>query len=81
MKQVKASDRTLDATGLLCPEPVFRARQALADMDSGQVLELRADDPLVEIDMAVFCRRTGHEMLESGQVDGCWTFLVRKTAE
>ncbi|MEX2499893.1 MAG: sulfurtransferase TusA family protein [Wenzhouxiangellaceae bacterium] len=79
MKQIRAADRTLDATGLLCPEPVFRARKALAGMDAGQVLELRADDPLVEIDMAVFCRRTGHEMLQSEQVDGCWTFLLRKT--
>ena len=71
-------DRTLDATGLLCPEPVFRTRLALDEMKSGQLLRVSADDPLVEVDMTVFCQRTGHSMVSSTQVDGCRTFLIRK---
>lgn len=79
MSQLKAADQTLDATGLLCPEPVFRVRKVLAGMDAGQVLELRADDPLVEMDITVFCQRTGHRMLESKNNGGRWTFLLRKS--
>lgn len=78
MKPGQAADRVVDATGTMCPEPVFRARRALSEMTAGQLLELRADDPLVEMDMAVFCQRTGHRMLKSSQVGECWTFLLRK---
>lgn len=78
IKPDRAADRSVDATGKMCPEPVFLARRALSEMSAGQLLELSADDPLVEMDMAVFCQRTGHRMLESRQVGGCWTFLLRK---
>lgn len=78
MDPAATADRTLDATGLLCPEPVFRARLALAEMAPGQLLEVSADDPLVEVDMAVFCQRTGHGMVSSAQTDGCWIFVLRK---
>lgn len=78
MNPAEAADRTLDATGLLCPEPVFRARRALAEMEAGQLLQVSADDPLVEVDMAVFCQRTGHSMVSSAQTDDCWIFVLRK---
>ncbi|HMB37463.1 MAG TPA: sulfurtransferase TusA family protein [Wenzhouxiangellaceae bacterium] len=71
-------DKTLDATGLACPEPVFRTRRALAEMAAGQLLLVSADDPLVEMDMAVFCQRTDHRMVSRTCIDGCWTFLLRK---
>ena len=64
MDPAETADRTLDATGLLCPEPVFRTRLALAEMEPGQLLEVSADDPLAEVDMAVFCQRTGHSPAE-----------------
>ena len=73
-----AVDMTLDATGLLCPEPVFRARRCLAEMEAGQVLEVLADDPLAEIDFTVFCEQTGHEMLVCDQHEEGLKFLVRK---
>lgn len=79
MKPGACAHRTLDALGLKCPEPVFRVRQCLAEMDAGEVLEVRADDPLAELDLAVFCDRTGHEMLSRARADGRWTFLLRKT--
>lgn len=78
MNPVESVDRTLDATGLACPEPVFRTRLALAEMEAGQLLRVSADDPMVEVDMAVFCQRTGHAMVASTQKNGCWTFLLRK---
>ena len=73
-----AADTILDATGLMCPEPVFRARQCLATMEAGQVLEVLADDPLAEIDFTVFCEQTDHEMLVCDQHKEGLKFLVRK---
>lgn len=78
MTRDQPADCVVDATGLICPEPVFRARQALSEMAEGQLLALRADDPLVEMDIAVFCQRTGHRMIDSSLDGGCWTFLLRK---
>jgi len=72
------ADKTLDATGLMCPEPVFRARQCIAGMAVGQVLEIVADDPLAALDFAVFCEKTGHELLNCDQAGGRWTFRLRK---
>ncbi|HKL51586.1 MAG TPA: sulfurtransferase TusA family protein [Wenzhouxiangellaceae bacterium] len=79
MSPDESADRILDATGLSCPEPIFRARLALAEMKAGQLLQVSADDPLVEVDMAVFCQRTGHHMLSREQNDGGWIFLLRKS--
>jgi tRNA 2-thiouridine synthesizing protein A len=64
MAPVKPDD-VLDAIGLMCPEPVFAARRRLDAMQPGEVLEIRADDPLAELDLKVFCERTGHEFIES----------------
>jgi len=37
-------DDTLDVTGLMCPMPLVKARQAIMNMEVGQVLEVLATD-------------------------------------
>ena len=39
------TDRELDVRGLNCPLPILRAKKALNDMTSGQVLKIVATDP------------------------------------
>ena len=39
------ADAMLDATGLLCPLPVLKARRALKPLAPGGVLEVLATDP------------------------------------
>jgi tRNA 2-thiouridine synthesizing protein A len=36
---------TLDATGLNCPMPVVKSKQAVDDLGAGEVLEVLATDP------------------------------------
>ena len=38
-------DKDVDARGLNCPLPILRAKKALNDMTSGQVLRIVATDP------------------------------------
>lgn len=38
------ADRILDVTGLMCPMPLVKARQAINQMDIGQVLKVLATD-------------------------------------
>jgi len=71
-------DADLDATGLLCPLPVLKARKRLQALTSGQVLRVLADDPAAVIDMPHFCAEQGHELL-SAQTDAApQIYLIRK---
>jgi tRNA 2-thiouridine synthesizing protein A len=55
--------KELDTCGLNCPLPILKAKKALADMSSGQVLKVLATDPGSMRDFQAFARQTGHELL------------------
>jgi tRNA 2-thiouridine synthesizing protein A len=72
-------DATLDATGLLCPLPVLKARRALKPLAPGAILEVLATDPGATKDFQHFCQTTGCELLEaSEQQAGVLRFVMRK---
>ncbi len=52
--------KTLDARRLLCPLPVIRAQDAVADMQPGEELVVTATDPGVRNDIPAWCRINGH---------------------
>jgi tRNA 2-thiouridine synthesizing protein A len=54
---------SLDLKGLKCPLPVLKARRAIKEMTSGQVIEVIVDDPAAQLDFPHFCETTGHELL------------------
>ncbi|MBI4753952.1 MAG: sulfurtransferase TusA family protein [Betaproteobacteria bacterium] len=60
-------DKELDARGLNCPLPILRAKKALTDMSSGQVLHIVATDPGSVKDFAAFAKQTGNELMSSGE--------------
>ena len=69
----------IDATGLLCPLPVLRARKALAGLPPGALLRLLADDPAARIDLPHFCAQSGHALLaEEDLGDGRRAYLIRR---
>lgn len=68
----------LDATGLLCPLPVLKARKALKAMAAGAVLKVLATDKGAVKDFEAFCRTTGDELVEHNEANGVLTFLIRK---
>ncbi len=70
-------DKTLDCTGLFCPEPVFRTRLALDELESGQTLEVRADDPAAYEDLRRLAERLGHTVV-SIKKEGDETVIVIK---
>jgi len=72
-------DATLDATGLLCPLPVLKARRALKPLAPGAILEVLATDPGAIQDFQHFCQTTGCELLEASEQPGeVLRFLMRK---
>ena len=73
-------DLTLDTKGLNCPLPILKAKKALGKIPAGGTLEVLATDPGTVKDFAAFCRQTGHELVDSGEDGGVFTFLIKRTA-
>lgn len=71
-------DQVLDASGLNCPLPLLRAKKTLAGMSAGQLVKILATDPGAARDFEVFAKQTGHELLESGEENGKFKFILRK---
>ncbi len=62
------ADKEIDTRGLNCPLPILRAKKALADMASGQVLKILATDPGSMRDFQAFAKQTGNELLGQNTV-------------
>ncbi len=71
-------DAELDATGLLCPLPVLKARKRLQALQSGQVLKMLADDPAAVIDVPHFCAEQGHKLLKQSEDSGTQVYFLQK---
>ena len=75
---MQAPDREVDARGLNCPLPILRTKKALNDMASGQIVRILATDPASVRDFQAFARQTGNELLEHGEQDGAFFFLMKR---
>lgn len=71
-------DKEVDATGLNCPLPILRAKKALSDMTTGQILKVTATDPGSQRDFAAFAKQTGNTIVESSVHEKVFTFLLRR---
>lgn len=72
-------DALIEAYGHSCGllELILKAR--MEELDSGQVLEIRSDDPSVSDEIASWCRLIGCELLSSDLEDnGNARFYLRK---
>jgi tRNA 2-thiouridine synthesizing protein A len=49
-------------------------------LPSGKGLEVLATDPGSVADFDAFCRATGHELMESGEDDGVFRFLIKSNS-
>ena len=69
---------TVDARGQSCPGPLVALHQALRDLRQGELIELLATDPGSTSDVPSWSRLSGNELLESGQSEGVFRYLIRK---
>jgi TusA-related sulfurtransferase len=74
---VKA-DKTLDCLGLFCPEPVFKTRMQLDEMEIGETLEITADDPAAKSDIENLAENLGHEIVKSVQEGNVTRIIIKK---
>jgi tRNA 2-thiouridine synthesizing protein A len=71
------SHHVLDARYLLCPLPVIRTQNRIAELAPGDTLEVHATDPGALHDIPAWCRVHGHTVLSSSLADGEVTITVR----
>lgn len=72
-------DRQIDCTGLFCPMPIVKTREAMTLMVAGQVLVMLSDDPASDPDMRSWAHNTGHELLEVTRNGAVYRFVIRKS--
>ena len=70
--------KEVDSRGLNCPLPILKAKRALADMQSGDVLKVIATDPGSVRDFQAFAKQTGNTLLDQQTVDKDFIHLMRR---
>jgi tRNA 2-thiouridine synthesizing protein A len=73
-----AFDREIDTRGLSCPLPILRAKKALSDLVSGQVLKVLSTDPGSMRDFRNFAKQTGNELLAQQEGGGEFVHYLKR---
>jgi tRNA 2-thiouridine synthesizing protein A len=71
----------LDARYLLCPMPVIRTQNRIAELAPGDTLEVQATDPGALHDIPAWCRVHGHQVLETRHEGNEIVVTVKVVAE
>ena len=78
MHEAMRADKEIDTRGLNCPLPILRAKKALSDMTTGQVLKIVATDPGSMRDFQAFSKQTGNELLLQQTVDKEFVHFLKR---
>ncbi len=71
-------DKELDTRGLNCPLPILKAKKALAELVSGQILKVVATDPGSVRDFQAFAKQTGNELVEQQTLGTDFVHVMRR---
>ena len=69
---------TLDASRLMCPMPVIRTQDRIAELEVGDTLEVTCSDPGALNDIPAWCRINGHEVIASSEESDKVVITVQK---
>ncbi|WP_395699226.1 sulfurtransferase TusA family protein [Aquabacterium sp.] len=72
------AQKEIDTRGLNCPLPILKAKKALAEMTSGEVLKVLATDPGSVRDFQAFARQTGNELVEQSNAGDEFVHYLRR---
>ncbi len=71
-------NRELDTRGLNCPLPILKAKKALAEMHSGELLRVVSTDAGSVRDFQAFARQTGNELVEQTTLGADFMHVLRR---
>lgn len=69
----------VDATGLQCPGPIMKLKNALDKIEPGQTIEITASDPAFAADIQGFCNSTGDTVDSLASKDGKYVASITKS--
>jgi len=72
------ANKEIDTRGMNCPLPILKAKKALAEMSSGEVLKVVATDPGSTRDFQAFARQTGNELVGQSAEGGEFFHYLRR---
>ena len=72
------AQKEIDTRGLNCPLPILKAKKALADLQSGDVLRVLSTDPGSVRDFQAFARQTGNELVEQSTAGDDFVHYLRR---
>ena len=75
---MKNVDVELDVTGLSCPRPRLKAKLAIKNMESQQILKVVATDPGSEKDFQRFVDQSDHQILDFQKDEQAYFYWIRK---
>ncbi len=70
--------KEIDTRGMNCPLPILKAKKALSELRSGEVLKVVATDPNSVRDFQAFARQTGNQLLEQRASNDEFVHLLRR---
>ena len=70
--------KELDTRGLNCPLPILKAKKALADMQSGQLLKVVSTDAGSVRDFQAFAKQTGNELVDQQTAGADYIHVLRR---
>ena len=71
-------DKEIDTRGLNCPLPILKAKKALAEMLSGELLRVVSTDPGSTRDFQAFSRQTGNELVEQATAGDDFIHVLKR---
>ena len=71
-------DKELDTRGLNCPLPILKAKKALAEMTTGQLLKVVSTDAGSTRDFQAFAKQTGNELVEQQSAGGDFIHVLKR---
>ena len=71
-------DKEIDTRGLNCPLPILKAKKALSDMQSGQLLQVVSTDAGSMRDFQAFAKQTGNELVEQKEQGEEFIHVLRR---
>jgi tRNA 2-thiouridine synthesizing protein A len=72
------TDKEIDTRGLNCPLPILKAKKALSDMESGQILKVVSTDAGSTRDFQAFAKQTGNELVEQQTLGDEYIHIMRR---
>jgi tRNA 2-thiouridine synthesizing protein A len=76
--EIMEFQKELDARGLNCPLPILKAKKALAEMATGEILRIVATDSGSVRDFQAFAKQTGNALVSHTQNGREFVFLMRR---